>query len=58
MIALAGAILFHKWAEALTLGFSYNYSGMARSEAFKFAMFHALLNAGAVFVGYQLSNSN
>lgn len=29
-ITLAGAIIFHKWAEALTLGFSYSFSGMSK----------------------------
>ena len=53
--ALAFAIIFHKWAEALTLGFSYYASGMERSEAMKFAIFHSILNAGAVLLGIQLS---
>jgi hypothetical protein len=31
---------------------------MPKHTAFKFALFHATLNAAAVLVGYQLSNTN
>ena len=54
VITLASAILFHKWAEALTLGFSYSASGMPWSTAIKFASFHSILNASAVFLGLYL----
>ena len=54
-LALASAIVFHKWAEALTLGFSYSASGMPVSTAIKFALFHSVLNGSAVILGMYLS---
>ena len=56
--ALASAIIFHKWAEALTLGFSYSASGMEKGEAIKFALFHSILNGSAVLLGSYLSGTS
>ena len=55
VFTLASAIVFHKWAEALTLGFSYSSSGMAVSTAIKFALFHSILNGSAVILGMYIS---
>lgn len=58
IITLSGAIILHKWVEALTLGFSYSISGMPKETAFRFSLFHACLNFGAVLVGFMLSEKN
>lgn len=57
-LVFASAIIFHKWAEGLTLGFSYSNSGMPKSTALKFALFHAVLNGSAVIIGHQLSQTS
>lgn len=49
------AIIFHKWAQGFTLGFSYANSGMEKSQALRYAIFHSILNFSAVLVGIKLS---
>ena len=48
----------HKWAEGLTLGFEYKKAGFSSATAIKFCLFHAILNSGAVLLGWLLSSAS
>lgn len=49
-------IAIHKWAEGLTLGYTYKNVNMPQDTAKRYILFHSCLNGLAVLVGWSLSN--
>jgi hypothetical protein len=58
VLVLVSAIALHRWAEALSVGFSLNASGIPKHVALKYAMVHTFLTVFAIGMGHQLSQAS